>query len=118
MGLWPGSVNIRSAKPYLQSAACRATFKEIGMSKTPGSVFRITLSLVALLLWLTQAVLGQTVSGSIIGTITDENKNTVTTTVTNESGNYSKAQLIPGAYTIEVEAAGFRKAVSRDVNVN
>ncbi len=103
------------------------------MSKALGSVFGMALCSLVILLGFTPIAKGQTVSGSIIGTvtdasgagvpnatvkITDQNKGTVTTTVTNESGNYSKAQLIPGTYTIEVESKGFRKSVSRDVNVN
>ena len=37
---------------------------------------------------------------------------------TNADGNYSKDRLLPGTYTVEVEAPGFRKAISKDVRVN
>src|SRR5229473_569833 len=81
----------------------------------------------------TTSALGQQVFGSIVGTvtdasgaavtgatvtITDQNKGTKVTTTTNESGNFNRGQLTPGAYTVEVEARSFRKAVSRDVGVN
>lgn len=102
------------------------------MLKTPSTVCWVAVCALVLLLGLPPRALGQNVFGSIIGTvtdptgagvpganvkITDQNKGTITTTVTNESGNYTKAQLIPGFYTVEVEAKGFRKAVSRDIQV-
>src|SRR5215831_8040826 len=76
---------------------------------------------------------GQQVFGSIFGTvtdttgaavpnakitITDQDKGTKSDVTTNESGNYTKSNLIPGTYMVEVEVTGFRKAVSRDVIVN
>jgi hypothetical protein len=74
----------------------------------------------------------QQVFGSIIGTITDPsgsavsnakitiadvNKGTSFDTTTNESGNYTKGQLIPGVYRVTVEATGFSKVVSSDITV-
>ena len=79
------------------------------------------------------SLVGQQVFGSIYGTvtdatgaavpnarviITDQNKGTKSEVTTNESGNYTKNQLIPGNYTVEVESQGFRKGVSRDVAVS
>ena len=76
--------------------------------------------------------LAQQVYGSIFGTVTDasgsavpnakvsvvdELKNTRSDVATNESGNYTKGQLIPGAYTVEVEATGFQKSTIRNINV-
>lgn len=76
---------------------------------------------------------GQQVYGSIYGTvtdasgaalpnakvtITDQNKGTKFDVQTNETGNYTKGQLIPGTYTVEVEAQGFRRAVTKDIVVN
>lgn len=98
-------------------------------------VFRGTSILLALLgaMLLTTNSFGQQVFGSIYGTvtdatgsavpnskvtITDQNKGSKVETVTNESGNYSRGNLIPGTYTVDVEASGFRKAVSRDITVN
>ncbi len=51
-------------------------------------------------------------------TIVDQNKGTTFETQTNETGNYTKGQLIPGSYTVTVEGAGFAKGVSKDVVVN
>src|SRR3954454_15448019 len=50
-------------------------------------------------------------------TISDQNKGTTSDTTTNESGNYEKGQLIPGSYTVSVEAAGFNKALNKDILV-
>lgn len=51
-------------------------------------------------------------------TITDQGKGTKYEITTNDTGNYTKGQLIPGTYTVEVEGTGFRKAISRDIVVN
>ncbi len=96
-----------------------------------GSVTILLAVIVALLL--TTNIFAQQVFGSIYGTvtdasgsavpnakitITDQNKGTKTEVTSNESGNYSKGNLIPGTYMVDVEAPGFRKAVSRDITVN
>jgi hypothetical protein len=75
---------------------------------------------------------GQQVFGSIYGTVTDKsggavpnatvtitdrNKTTKFVTATNASGNYTKGQLIPGTYQVQIEAAGFTKVVSNDITV-
>jgi Carboxypeptidase regulatory-like domain len=75
---------------------------------------------------------GQQVFGSILGTITDPsgspvanakvtikdvNKSTTFDTTTNESGNYTRGQLIPGSYQVTVEAPGFSKVVSSNITV-
>lgn len=88
---------------------------------------------VAALLALPAIGWGQQVFGSVYGTvtdpsgagvpnakvtITDQEKGTVFGVTTNESGNYTKDRLIPGVYSAEVEAPGFRKAVAKDVRVN
>ncbi len=102
------------------------------MKRTPSAVWIALCALTVLLPW-TQQVSAQNVFGNIIGTvtdatgagvpgatvkITDQDKGTVATTVTNESGNYAKNQLIPGTYVVEVEAKGFRKTVNKDVQVS
>jgi hypothetical protein len=84
------------------------------------------------LIALSGAAYGQQVFGSIFGTvtdpsgsavpsakvtITDQDKGTKFETSTNDSGNYTRGQLIPGTYMVEVEVPGFQKAVSRDVQV-
>jgi hypothetical protein len=74
----------------------------------------------------------QQVFGSIVGavtdpsggalngakvTITDTQKGTKFEVETNESGNYTKGQLIPGQYQVTIEAAGFQKTVSNPITV-
>jgi len=94
---------------------------------------RVWVALAICLVLSASAAFGQQVFGSIFGTVTDatgaavpnakitiidQNKGTRSDVVSNESGNYQKNQLIPGTYTMEVEAPGFRKTVSKDVTVN
>jgi hypothetical protein len=96
-----------------------------------GSLTVLFVVFVAMLL--TTNGFGQQIFGSIVGTvtdatgsavpnakvtITDQNKGTKSDITTNESGNYTRGQLIPDLYMIEVEAPGFRKAVSKDVRVS
>ncbi len=50
-------------------------------------------------------------------TITDLGKGASFTVQTNDSGNYTKGQLIPGTYRVEIEAQGFGKVVSNDIPV-
>ncbi|MFZ0594802.1 MAG: carboxypeptidase regulatory-like domain-containing protein [Bryobacteraceae bacterium] len=74
----------------------------------------------------------QQVFGSIYGTVTDPTgsavnnakvtiqdvgKGTSFEVNTNESGNYTKGQLIPGTYKVTIEAPGFQKVVSNDIIV-
>ncbi len=83
-------------------------------------------------LWVPSA-LGQAVYGSILGTVTDPTgaavkgaKVTVTsatratseTAETNESGNYNVTHLIPDAYSIRIEAQGFKVLQFQDVRVS
>lgn len=74
----------------------------------------------------------QQVFGSIVGTVTDPTgaavngakvtitdiaKGTKFDVTTNESGNYTKGQLIPGQYQVAIEASGFTKIVSNPITV-
>src|ERR1700722_14473905 len=59
---------------------------------------------------------GAAVNGAKV-TITDTEKGTSSMVTTNESGNYTKGQLIPGQYQVTIEAAGFQKAVSSPITV-
>jgi hypothetical protein len=78
------------------------------------------------------SAIAQQVFGSIIGTVTDPSgsavanakvtitdvtKGTSFEVMTNESGQYSKGQLIPDQYTITIEAPGFTKVVSNALPV-
>ena len=76
---------------------------------------------------------GQTTTGSLAGTVTDPGNAviagaTVTianvttgaerTGITNSSGAFDFQTLLPGTYTISVEASGFKKAIVREVIVS
>jgi hypothetical protein len=50
-------------------------------------------------------------------TITDQSKGTRFEVTSNESGNYDKGQLIPGSYSVTVEAPGFSKQSFKDIQV-
>lgn len=86
----------------------------------------------ALVASLSNSAHAQQVFGSIIGTVTDPSgsavanaKVTITDTtkgtssevMTNDSGQYTKGQLIPDTYKVTIEAAGFTKTVSNDLAV-
>jgi len=82
-------------------------------------------------LWSSRAS-AQAVYGSILGTVTDpqgaavagakvtvtdQNKGTIETATTNDSGNYTVTHLIPDSYSVKVEAQGFKTAEQKDVVV-
>ncbi len=88
--------------------------------------------MVALLASLSNTARAQQVFGSIIGTVTDPTgsavanakvtvtdvtKGTSSEVTTNESGQYSKGQLIPDPYKVTIEAAGFQKVASNELTV-
>ena len=50
-------------------------------------------------------------------TITNQGTSVSTKTVTTGAGAYAVTGLTPGAYTVTVEEAGFKKSVQSDVNV-
>ncbi len=75
---------------------------------------------------------GQAVSGTMVGTISDSsgasvpnakititevNTGTIRTANTNESGNYSFADLPPGKYKVSIEMTGFKREERSDVDV-
>src|SRR5213593_1311562 len=80
------------------------------------------------------AALGQTTTGSIVGTVSDASGGTVpgaTVTVTNEetgiivvtsvtdqAGNYVATALPRGRYTVAVEASGFKRSVKSGINLS
>lgn len=96
---------------------------------------RGSLALVAAAAWLFGSAISanaQQVFGSIIGTVTDPSgsavanakvtitdvsKGTSYEVTTNDSGQYSKGQLIPDQYTVSIEAPGFNKVVSNPLQV-
>src|SRR6266542_4015882 len=81
----------------------------------------------------THLVYGQSVTGTLLGTVTDTNNAVVagaTITITeihtnnnrsagpNENGNYAFDNLSMGTYAIEVERAGFKKVLKSGVEVS
>ncbi len=79
------------------------------------------------------SALAQAVYGSISGTVTDPSggvlpgvtvtvtsleRKTVDTVVTNDSGQYVKDRLLPGAYEVKVELQGFKQMVYPGIQVN
>jgi YbbR domain-containing protein len=86
----------------------------------------------AFMVLLAGLVYSQAVNGSLVGTVTDAsgasapntkvtltetNTGIVRTTDTNESGNYSFADLPPGTYSVTAELSGFKKATRAGVDV-
>ncbi len=86
----------------------------------------------ALLFGVASGARAQQVFGSIIGTvsdpsgsavanakvtITDVTKGTSFDVTTNDSGQYTKGQLIPDQYKVTIEAPGFTKVVSNELTV-
>ncbi|MGA8027288.1 MAG: carboxypeptidase regulatory-like domain-containing protein [Bryobacteraceae bacterium] len=86
----------------------------------------------ALLVVSAGSAVAQQVFGSILGTVTDPSgsavnnakvtitditKGTSSEVMTNESGQYTKGQLIPDTYRVTIEAPGFQKVVSSDLTV-
>ena len=89
-----------------------------------GGLLRKSMQMLILSLCLCFSVYSQAGTSSISGTISDaqgdivpgatvvltSEQNVRRTAMTNESGVYTFASIQPGTYTIEVEAAGFKKA--------
>jgi hypothetical protein len=92
----------------------------------------IWLAAIGCFLWLSTPAVSQINTGKITGTVTDsggaaiaaatvrainEGTSIVTTVQTQENGDYLVNFLIPGQYTVEVEANGFAKRVERGLAV-
>src|SRR5215510_7407 len=107
--------------------------------KTPTTYYRAPLIssawlqvMLILLLGFGIRTYGQAVTGTLLGTITDQtggvvaganititeiNTNQSRSTSTNESGNYVLGHLDRGTYRLEVQIAGFKKAIRERVDV-
>src|SRR6266566_3342776 len=97
---------------------------------------RLAISLPKLVLcatFVTSPLWGQTLKGTILGTLTDSshavvpnaqvaitdvNTNFHRTETSNDSGFYVFANLDPGKYRVEVEHPGFRKVVRSDIDLS
>jgi Carboxypeptidase regulatory-like domain/TonB dependent receptor-like, beta-barrel len=60
---------------------------------------------------------GKAIAGATV-TVTNRNTGSSRNTTTNDSGDYTIAQLTPGHYQISAEAQGFSKAVVQDFELN
>ena len=91
------------------------------------------LFLVALVILVTQVAAQAQTTGSLTGTITDQNKAVVAgatvtlisnvagaerSAVTDSNGAFDFQALLPGTYTVSVEAAGFKKAIAREIVIS
>jgi hypothetical protein len=85
-----------------------------------------------LLVSLPRLALAQATTGSIIGSVTDPSgasisgarvtirnldQNTATTVESNDSGNFTQSQLIPGRYELTVEKPGFKTYTQQNITV-
>jgi len=79
-----------------------------------------------------QLIVAQEVRAAISGQVTDPSgaavpnaairvvnleRNTSSTTVTSDSGRYQVAFLLPGVYSVSIEAPGFRRYVREDIQL-
>lgn len=93
---------------------------------------RLVCALCAIALCFGVTMNAQAVNGSVLGTVTDPSgaiipnaKVTLTNTNTgatrsidtNKSGNYSFPDVVPGVYSVAVEASGFRKETRANIDV-
>jgi hypothetical protein len=89
--------------------------------------------IVGLVIFVTQVAVQAQTTGSLSGTISDQNNAlvagaTVTllsnvagaerSAVTDSNGAFDFQALLPGTYTLSVEAAGFKKAIAREIVVS
>src|SRR4030095_996243 len=103
---------------------CTDTFSSLAVKTTILAVLLTCLSLIAL---------GPVTTGSLSGTVSDANNAVVAgatltvvnnttgaerTAISSSSGTFDFQALQPGTYTVTVEAAGFRKAVAREIVVS
>ncbi|HET6891256.1 MAG TPA: carboxypeptidase regulatory-like domain-containing protein, partial [Pyrinomonadaceae bacterium] len=92
-----------------------------------------TVALLTLIVMLSLSVLGQTITGSISGSVTDatggvlvgatvtalsDKTGSVRTATTGEDGRFSFAALQPGAYSIKIEQNGFQSLERKNVNLS
>src|SRR5688572_12583930 len=91
------------------------------------------MAIVGLVIFMTQVAVQAQTTGSLTGTVTDQAKAVVAgatvtlqsnvagaerSAVTDSNGAFDFQALLPGTYTISVEATGFKKAVAREIVVS
>src|SRR5215467_4278140 len=111
--------------PCQRSLVTRCAMR-IARNLTPLAILIVVATMTALAGW------SQTVSATLLGTVTDPTggvvpnaKVTVTETQTgtphathtNESGNWNIPNLPPGQYQVEVEVTGFKKETRKDITL-
>src|ERR1700733_9011776 len=80
---------------------CMPAFSQVNLGRISGNVTDQT---------------GGVVAGATV-TITDQDRGTVRSVVTDAAGSYAAPSLIPGQYTVKVEATGFKASELKDVEV-
>ena len=78
---------------------CMPAFSQVNLGRISGNVTDQT---------------GGVVAGATV-TITDQDRGTVRSVVTDAAGSYAAPSLIPGQYTVKVEATGFNASELKDV---
>src|SRR3954454_2317750 len=93
------------------------------------SAWQTLLTAVLTVLFVLAPVGAQTISSTLLGTVTDpsgtvvpkasvivtnENTGDQRTATTDQTGNFSFASLLPGSYAIKVEATGFKTLESKN----
>src|SRR6476660_9245132 len=116
---------------FSQGVDDRGSQEEGASMQTSKRIPLVILSLLLVLAGLSMTVRAQAVYGNIIGTVTDPQgaavagatvsvtdltKNVTTTVKTNEEGNYTVTHLIPGRYSVKIEAQGY-KTSNQEVDV-
>ena len=91
------------------------------------------LLIVALAVFILQATAQAQTTGSLSGAITDQNNAVVAgatvtlhtnvatgerSVVTDSNGKFDFQALLPGMYSITVQAAGFKKSIAREISVS
>jgi len=92
----------------------------------------IGIGVFSLLMWMSQVAMGQAVTGTLLGTVSDTtgaaipnakvliketSTNSTHESLTNGSGNYTFPDLPPGAYIVTAELTGFKKAMQENVQL-
>jgi hypothetical protein len=122
---------MRCPRPFAPAHACARFVLNLGNARSAFRWLAASLWTSILLVFLTPALHGQTLSG-IQGTVTDQaglpipNASVIITnkdtgvhrdTATGTEGSYHLTDLNPGTYTVTVEKPGFKSAVQKDVFV-